>query len=257
MANAKIIAYDEVDSTNKIARELIKEGCQPGTVVRAERQTCGRGQYGRVFSSPSGGLYFSLILQPDLQAKLLSLITLAAGLACHEIIFSETGLMTQIKWPNDLYLNKKKIAGILCESLHDVYNGHKVSPWVIVGVGINVNNKVHHFSTELQPIITTLREESGVPYDLESLFLKLISVIQTKVDQLRENFTLILSDWQMHDFLLGKEIKHLSGEASTEGIGVGIDENGGYLLRDHLGKLHTVIGGQLRIRAQEFGDSAI
>ena len=110
-----ILAYDHLDSTNRVARELALEGCTAGTVVLAGSQSSGRGQYGRLFNSPVGGLYFTLVLVPDLPLNALPLITLATGLACRETIQAVTGLEPLIKWPNDLYLDHRKVAGILCE----------------------------------------------------------------------------------------------------------------------------------------------
>ena len=92
-----ILSYPHLDSTNRLARELVLEGCAIGTVVLADNQSSGRGQYGRVFSSPVGGLYFTLILAPDLPLSSLPLVTLATGLACRETLHEATGLSALIK----------------------------------------------------------------------------------------------------------------------------------------------------------------
>lgn len=247
MVIPRILFFDDIDSTNRIARECIAEGCLPGTVVLAGKQSSGRGQYGRAFSSPAGGLYFSLVLQPDLRPEFLPLITLATGLACHDVILAETGIVTMIKWPNDLYLADRKVAGILCESIGDPqFSTHFPSTWVIIGLGLNVNSGLDDFPFELQQIVTTLRACSSQTYDLDSLLRRLVAAIVAKVDMLRSDRPRVLSQWQEHDFLFDKAVAYFSGQAHIEGIGQGVGLEGGYRLRDCSGKLHTIIGGQLK-----------
>ena len=247
MVIPRIISYEEADSTNRIARELIAEGCHSGTVVRAGKQSSGRGQYGRVFSSPPGGLYFSLILQADLQPEILPLVTLATGLACREVILAETCLAAKIKWPNDLYLADRKVAGILCESVPDLqHSSFPPSTWAIIGVGLNVNSRHDDFPFELQPNITTLRICSSKTYDLDSFLLELVAAIVAKIGMLQYDRSKVLAQWQEHDYLLDQKVIYSSGPVSLEGTGYGIGPEGGYRIRDALGNVHSIISGQLK-----------
>ena len=247
MAISRILSYDETDSTNRIARELIAEGCPSGTVVRAEKQSGGRGQYGRVFSSPSGGLYFSLVLRPDLPPEFLPLVTLATGLACREVIAAETGLATMIKWPNDLYLADRKVAGILCESVPELHSSSlPPSAWVIIGVGLNVNSGLDDFSPALHPIITTLSVCSGKTYDLNSFLIQLVEAISEKVGLLQVDRSRVLAQWQEHDYLLDRKVMYTAGSVSLAGTGHGIGPEGGYRLRDASGIVHSIKSGQLK-----------
>lgn len=132
-----------LDSTNRLAKELAWQGAAPGTVVQAAQQSAGRGQYERSFLSPLGGLYFSLILRPTLQAQEVAMVTLAAGLGCRDAISDQCQLRTRIKWPNDLYCKEKKIAGILSEYWYFAPTNYVCANASVV-VLINVNYKHRH-----------------------------------------------------------------------------------------------------------------
>jgi len=240
-----IIFYDQIDSTNRIAKELAAEGKPSGTVVRAAVQSAGRGQYGRSFSSPLGGLYFSLLLVPDLPIETLPLITLATGLACRDVLHRDFNLHPLIKWPNDLYLDGKKVAGILCENV--LIPG--VPATVIIGVGLNVNNTIEDFAVELQPIITTLFEFLHRTVELAPLLIRLTQAITGQVERLRYDQASLLAEWQQFDFLFQKPVVHGQEGETLHGIGQGVSSRGLYRILDENGVEHQLIGGQLRPRA--------
>ncbi len=243
-----VICYDQIDSTNRVAKELVLKGKPSGTIVRAERQLAGKGQYGRNFISPVGGLYFSLLLQPDLQLKYLPLITLATGLACREVIFSICGLPTQIKWPNDIYLADKKVAGILCENV--IFNGlEKKSPTVVIGVGLNVNNTLSNFPPGIQPIVTTLFEHLHEQLDIDTLFSSLVTSIVKNSASLGADRQAILARWQKFDYLANKAVVHTAGLVTRKGTGCGISSEGYYRIMDDHGDEHCIVGGQLRLQS--------
>ena len=130
----------ETDSTNRVAKELARQGAPHGTAVLAERQTAGRGRMERQFFSPEGGLYLSVVLRPDLPPEDLSLMTPMAAVAVWKAVGKHTGIRLDIKWVNDLYLKGKKACGILCECVGDS---------VIVGVGINLKTPEGGFPPQL------------------------------------------------------------------------------------------------------------
>nr|WP_321466249.1 biotin--[acetyl-CoA-carboxylase] ligase [uncultured Desulfobulbus sp.] len=239
------IFVEQTESTNLIAREKGQAGAPDGTVVWTESQHSGRGQYGRVFASPKGGLYFSLILRPQFDAQHVPLITLVTGLACRDVLHATYTVDLKIKWPNDLYLNGKKVGGILCENSFDT-GSQPPWPMVIVGVGINVNSRLADFPAELHPILTTLQEETGQSVELESLLDRLRIKICALVDTLPDNRESLLDRWQNYDYLLHRPVKYLNGEQVILGTGCGIAADGRYTLRDASGLTHTIIGGQLR-----------
>ena len=242
-----VIYFEQIDSTNRVAKELVREGKPSGTVVWAGKQSSGKGQYGRIFVSPAGGLYFSLLLQPPLQLEHLSQVTLATGLACRDIIYSFCHLQSQIKWPNDIYLGEKKVAGILCENVI-LNSAEKTVPIVVIGMGINVNNTVDAFPIETQPIVTTLFEHFKVKIEIEELLLSLVTAITQKVLSLGADRQGIFEQWQRHDYLFGKKVKYSTGQTTWHGIGCGITPEGFYRIKDSHGIEHPIVGGQLRLQ---------
>lgn len=246
---SRCISYGQVDSTNRIAKELATEGkAAPGTVVLAVSQSAGRGQYGRSFNSPAGGLYFSLLLEPNLPTEILPLITLATGLACRTVLYQSFGLHPFIKWPNDIYLGGKKIAGILCENLL-CSNQSGTRAKVIIGVGLNVNSKIEDFPAEIKPTLTTLFEQIHETVELEPLLIQLIRAITSHVIRIQDERESLFAEWRQFDFLLHKRVLfHMSEGRTLHGIGLGLSAQGLYTIQDDKGLEHQVIGGQLRLQ---------
>jgi BirA family biotin operon repressor/biotin-[acetyl-CoA-carboxylase] ligase len=241
-----IIYYDQIDSTNRIAKELVKEGKPSGTVVRAGIQSAGKGQYGRAFNSPQGGLYFSVLLRPSLDLEHLPLITLATGLACRDVIHSTFNVQSNIKWPNDIYLCDRKLAGILCENIAPCVAGNNCAT-VVIGVGLNINNTVENFPSEIQSIVTTLFDHLKVQVDLHSLLLLLVDAIMKNVLLLSEKRQILLEQWQQYDYLYNKTVVYTAGLTAVRGTGLGISSQGYYRIRDDQGVEYCVVGGQLRL----------
>lgn len=234
-----------LDSTNRLAKELAWQGAAPGTVVQAAQQSAGRGQYERSFLSPLGGLYFSLILRPTLQAQEVAMVTLAAGLGCRDAISDQCQLRTRIKWPNDLYCKEKKIAGILSECCMPLDGAAHA---VIVGVGLNVNSTVADFPEELRVIVTTLRECSGTSQNMAALLWECVAGICMRVNQLVVDRSAFIRDWQEADYLAGRSIQHLLRDTRLcTGIGRGIDDQGRYCIQEDKGQIRKILGGQLRL----------
>ncbi|MBM9536850.1 biotin--[acetyl-CoA-carboxylase] ligase [Desulfobulbus alkaliphilus] len=241
-----IIFYDQTDSTNRIAFDLMRQGYPDGTVVQAGQQSAGRGQHGRRFSSPPGGLYFSLLLRPKFDVARLPLVTLVTGLACCQVIAAHLSLHPRLKWPNDIYLQGRKLAGILCENSVGP-PGDPLASGVIIGVGLNVNVRLEDFPEDLQPLVTSLFTHTGKEEDLASLLQTLLAAIKGAVVALGKEASSLLHQWQQYDYLLGKKIEYTAGSTSLFGIGSGIDHTGRYCLLDAQGVKHHIIGGQLRI----------
>ncbi|MGN0135688.1 biotin--[acetyl-CoA-carboxylase] ligase [Anaerotignum sp.] len=152
--------YEETDTTNDRIRDLAGEGAPEGTLAIAEQQTAGRGRKGRPWQAPAGtGVWMSLLLRPNIQPVQASVLTLLAGMALTEAVEEVTGMKPGIKWPNDILLNGRKLAGILTEMDCDMETIHSVT----VGMGINVNTR--EFPEELQKIATSLYLEGGREYD--------------------------------------------------------------------------------------------
>ena len=153
-----LIIFDEIDSTNNYAKSLGEEAI-PGTLIVSDSQTGGRGRNGRSFASPSGeGIYMSLMIRPRMSTDHISGITLLSAMAIHLALKHYHGIKTDIKWPNDVLINGRKISGILTEYA----NG-----FIILGIGINVNNK--HFDTDISEVATSIFIEEGTLLKREAL----------------------------------------------------------------------------------------
>ncbi len=239
----EILSFSHLPSTNTHALELATKGAHAGTVVWALSQSSGRGQYGRQFVSPSGGLYFSLILQPDLPAERLSLVTLAAGVGCCFCLEKRFKTFPLLKWPNDLYLNGRKLGGILTESLPLTNNQPST---VIVGVGLNVNTTASDIPKKLRSSTTSLIELTKQEIDLREILQFLVAEIMSQVNTLKEHQDKLLAQWNTRDYLKKQSVIWDNGRSVYSGYGQGILPDGRYSMRDVNGVLHSILSGTLK-----------
>jgi len=224
-------------------------GASDGTVVVAETQTEGRGRLGREWFSPPGtGLYFSVILHPRLPAADLPYITLTAGVAVCEAVERECQVSLGIKWPNDLYLDNKKLGGILCETGPATQaHGDSGGILVVLGIGLNVSTPEAAFPESLRGKATSLLAFSGRKYSRQRILEAVLARLEDDVFQLENRrFSEILARWRCRDILLDATLSWLDPKgAIIIGKSLGIDDNGRYHIRDKDGNLHQVISGDL------------
>lgn len=213
----KIIYLKKVTSTNDYLRELASKGADSGTVVIARSQSAGKGRKGRSFYSPSeGGIYLSYLYRPDKDLD-ISIITPMVAVAVYNAILEVTGIDTDIKWVNDLLLNGKKVSGILTES--NVINTE--NPFIVVGIGINVNTPYTVFIGELEDIATSLSIENNEIYDIDLLSATVIEQLNLLFSDRLEN---IYQTYRKKCINIGKEVFfELNGE-QRKGITKDIDE---------------------------------
>jgi len=247
----KVIRFADVPSTNRIAIELGQKGAAHGTVVLANRQSRGRGRMERSFASPPGGLYISIIIRPELDSEQLPLITLAAGVACCKTVETLTGLVVQLKWPNDLYVGDKKLAGILTESSPYSASKQKIS-FFVVGIGINVNTEIEMFPPSLQESVTSLYCIQNKRYDPELFISGIVDQLNRFVTDPASEKNTLFSYWQQRDYLFGKDIgwQNPAGE-QLYGIGAGLHHDGCYTLRTAEGEDRYILGGELSLCVKE------
>jgi len=238
----RVFHFFKTDSTNRVAMGLGYAGEPEGAVVLAEEQTDGRGRAGREWHSERGtGLYFTVLLRPRLSPAQAPLLTMLAGLSARDAIEAQTDLTPELKWPNDLLINGKKVGGILTE----MHAEPSVVRFVIVGIGINVNQD--KFPVELAPIATSLRRESGkMNYRLELLarFLTQFEVDYNRY--LREGAAFVVERFlQVSDFANGCRVRVDSGSESYMGTTAGLSSEGLLLVERENGTLVTVIAGDV------------
>jgi BirA family biotin operon repressor/biotin-[acetyl-CoA-carboxylase] ligase len=238
----RVFHFFKTDSTNRVAMELGYAGEPEGTVVMAESQTAGRGRAGRSWHSEKGtGLYFTVLLKPRLSPAQAPLLTMLAGISAHAAIQAQTGLVSELKWPNDVLLNGKKVGGILTE-MHAEPNAVR---FVIVGIGINVNQE--KFPSELSAIATSIRKESGrMTYRLE-LLARLLGQFESDYNRfLRDGPAFVVERFQgVTSFAEGRRVRVDTGVESYMGTTAGLSPEGLLLVTKDNGPLMTVIAGDV------------
>ena len=227
----KIRHFAEVTSTNDIAKELATSGEEEGTVVLAETQTHGKGRIGRRWLSPKGGIWFSVILRPNISAKDSYQLTFMAAVAVAKTIRKMFKVNTEIKWPNDVLVNERKVCGILTETS---IRGDVVD-FAVVGVGVNANVDLTSFSEELRASVTSLDAEVKGVVDKEKFLCALLEELENYYEMvLQRRFALVLEEWKNLVTLFGTDVEVTSFEGRIKGIASGINRNGALevLLKD-------------------------
>lgn len=237
--------FKEIDSTNNFAKKLAAEGYPEGTVVIAERQTAGRGRRGRQWQSePGQGIFMSLILRPVLPVKELSRITLIIAVAIVDTL-NEVGIKSGIKWPNDVLINGRKIAGILTEAVTDM-DGIE---YIVTGVGLNVNTLTQDFPEEFRSIATSVQEEAGRLIPRVELLRGLLLQLENRYQQLISGgFSEILEKVRSLSIVIGRDIQIDSVNGITSGRAIDIDNNGFLMVRDAMGNIHHVMSGEILLK---------
>ncbi|MDP3014789.1 MAG: biotin--[acetyl-CoA-carboxylase] ligase [Candidatus Subteraquimicrobiales bacterium] len=239
---SEIHHFNEVGSTNNLAKDLARRGAVEGTLVIAERQSLGKGRFGRHWVSPSGGLWFSLILKPEILPLDAPKVTLLAGVAITETIQKTLGLNARIKWPNDLLIDGKKVAGLLTEMSAEI---DRVD-FIILGIGINVNVDITDFPRELRSKVTSLKEALSRKVDRIDFLKSLLVCLERYYLELKEGKTeSILSRWKELNDTLGAYVKVSSLEEEIVGEALSLDEHGGLILRLESGEKRVIYSGEI------------
>ena len=241
-----IYIYSEVSSTNTIAKFLSKNGAENGSVVIAEKQTAGRGRSGNSWESPLGGIWLSIILTPNADYSKIPLITLATGVAVAKTLEKIGVENPEIKWPNDIMINGKKVCGILTEAV-TTFNNLKN---VIIGVGIDANLNIEDFPEELQDKTTTLEMELERKVD-ENLLIKIFLEETEKILALfsHEDYEKILKEWRKHSYTIGKTVEVKKPfDQSYDAYAIGITKEGLLVVEKTDGTLEKVISGECVIK---------
>lgn len=233
--------FKEVDSTNDVARELADEGAAEGTIVVAESQRSGKGRRGKRWISPSGGVWMTIILRPDIEPSRAPQLTLVTGVAVAETLDQECGLNIGIKWPNDILIGDKKVSGILTEV--KTKNGNV--DYVLVGIGIDLNLDISSFPPDLRGGATSLKAELDREIrgaELVQRFLQRFEILYAQFNA--GDFREILRQWRKLSSTIGKYVEVHKKGRTVYGEAVGVNKDGKLILELEDGTLRKVISGE-------------
>jgi BirA family biotin operon repressor/biotin-[acetyl-CoA-carboxylase] ligase len=236
-------AYDELPSTNDLAKELAEDGAAHGEIVVAEAQTAGHGRLGRPWASPPGkNLYVSVVLRPDLPLQRAPEITLLTSVALCEIV-REAGVDASIKWPNDVLAGGKKLAGILTEMAADP---DRVQ-WVVVGVGVNLNAEPGDFPASLRDVATSVAAARGGPVPRALFTAAFLSRLEQWLDRhAAEGFPPVRARWRALSGTLGRQVRVATGDGDVSGLAEDIDGAGALLVRTPDG-VQRILAGDVHL----------
>ena len=244
-AGKEIHYFDRTDSTNIQARLAGEAGASHGTLAVAEIQDEGRGRRGRNWISPAGvGVWMSLLLRPEISPVSASMLTLVMALAAQKGIKEATGIESQIKWPNDLVLNKKKICGILTEMGTEFME----IKYVVIGTGINVNQE--EFPEELRKTATSLYLETGKKYHRSRIIERILEALEEYygIFVKTEDMSALLEEYNEKLVNQGQEVCVLDPKGEYRGLCQGITKTGGLLVELSDGTVTEVISGEVSVR---------
>lgn len=235
--------FQTLDSTNSKAYELAFHGAEEGEVVITESQTKGRGRLERSwYSPPFLNLYLSVILRPKIPPQQASLLTLLAAIATADAIKQVSGLSPLIKWPNDVLLRDRKVAGLLNEIHSEMDRIH----FVILGIGVNLNMEEKDFPKEIQSTATSLRMEIGRPISRKEFLQSLLSELEAWYTIfIKQGGQIILNAWRERAQIKGREVRVSSFGETLLGRAVDIDSDGALILETENGSQRRVLAGDL------------
>jgi BirA family biotin operon repressor/biotin-[acetyl-CoA-carboxylase] ligase len=239
LSGRSLAYFESIDSTMHEAARLASAGCVAGTAVVAGEQTSGQGRHGRSWhSEPGAGLYASVVLRPPVPTEALPVLTLALGLATAEAIARSTDLRCDLRWPNDVMLNGKKVAGILVQL---------VDTCCIAGIGINVNHR--SFPPDLASVATSLHLETGKQYSREQLLINLLQAVDSFGKMLADGGKRSILDMfaRSSSYARNKKVVVHQGDSVLRGMTAGLNESGFLLLRQEDGTDCVIVAGGVRL----------
>lgn len=236
--------FDTIDSTNSFAKKLADEGKPHGTLVAADMQTNGRGRLGRSFCSPSGGnIYMSVIIRQDISIETSQLITSCIAVAVAKAVDKICKTKCDIKWVNDLFLNGKKICGILTES--SVRFENRTLDYAVVGIGINLKSIKNSFPSELLETATSVEDETGKIPSRCRLIAEILKNIDAYIADMHNRK--FMEEYRNRSFITGMDIEVVKYNSIRIAKAVGIDENAGLIVEYDNGEREVLNSGEARI----------
>jgi BirA family biotin operon repressor/biotin-[acetyl-CoA-carboxylase] ligase len=230
---SRVHYFEEASSTMEIAKEMAHKGCPDFTVVIAGRQTKGRGRLDRVWISDPGGLYFTIVLRPQIPIMLSSRVSFLASMTMARLLRQRFDIDAMVKWPNDILVNERKLCGMLTELEAEADAVHFIN----IGIGINVNND----PSQLEPRATTLNVILGKPVSKKEFLAGFLDEFeaQMKTADLKH----VVSEWKNYTVTLNRHVRIVTNQETSEGTAVDVNENGALILKLADGSLKEILYG--------------
>lgn len=230
---SRIHFFDTASSTMDIARDLARKGCPDFTVVIAENQTSGRGRMDRKWWSPEGGLYFTLVMRPDIPPVISPLVNFGTAFVLARTLREFCGVEARVKWPNDILIHGSKVSGMLSEMESA---GDQVS-FVNIGIGINMNNDL---PPDL-PFATSIKKISGKTCSRKAFLSEFLDHLEKRMHQ--PDLASVITEWKSCSATLGRQVRIISRQGVAEGKAVDVDPNGALIVRTADGTLKKIFYG--------------
>ncbi len=243
----KIYYFNTLDSTNKKAKEIAQDE-EEGTVIIAEEQTQGKGRMGRSWISPKGkGIWMTMILKPNLEPMKVPKMTLIAAAAVHKAL-NKLGIKSQIKWPNDILVDGKKVCGILTEMSGEL----NMVNYVIMGIGINVNLDEEDIPDELKDIAGSLKLTTGKKINRKELAANILNEFEKLYLSFKEedNIEEVLKICKENSILLGEEVRIIRGNNIRIGKAIDINDNGELVVKFEGDLVENIMAGEVSLRGK-------
>jgi BirA family transcriptional regulator, biotin operon repressor / biotin---[acetyl-CoA-carboxylase] ligase len=229
----KLYHFHTIGSTMDAARDLIENGAGEGTIVVAESQSNGRGRLGREWFSPQGGIYFTLILKPQIAPAYAPRLNLMASVAVAKTLRRLLGLDVRLKWPNDVLIEGRKVCGILAEMKAEV----DALKYVTIGVGINANLSIAKYGTK----VASLKELKGHEISRKEIFISIVKELLEQQPLLAKGA--LIEEWRTLSATLNREVRIETTGGTIAGRAVDIDSSGALIIKGADGSLRTAISG--------------
>ncbi|MBI1842324.1 MAG: biotin--[acetyl-CoA-carboxylase] ligase, partial [Verrucomicrobia bacterium] len=241
----EVRVFKETTSTNDVVEKMAADGVAEGVVVIAESQTRGRGRLSRRWESSAGqGLWFSTLIRPAMPPQAATRITIAAAVSIVRAVRGATGIQADIKWPNDVQVRGRKLAGILTELSAELDRIR----YLVLGVGVNLNQEARDFPPEVAKLATSLAIETGAPVDRAAITARILEELERDYARIRGgDFESLANEWESRCTTLGKQVRIQIGDRLVQGRAESLDAEGALLVRGGYGNLERIVGGDVTV----------
>ncbi|MEW5937807.1 MAG: biotin--[acetyl-CoA-carboxylase] ligase [Candidatus Thermoplasmatota archaeon] len=235
LIGTRILRYDVLGSTNAAAKALASEGAAEGTVIVAEVQSAGRGRLGRAWHSPKGGLWLSVILRPQIPPSRAALLSLTAGVAVARTLRALHSMAARLKWPNDVMIDERKVAGILSEAS---VKGDALE-YVVVGIGLNVNNPGREIAA---PSAVSVSEVVGGAVDLMEIERALCFELERAYMEMLRDPSGLLAAWKALADTIGRYVEVSTTQGAVRGLASDLSLDGELVIETDAGRVRVSAG---------------